>query len=297
MPEVSRARQGELVRGVIEILAAEPEGLPAHEVLARLKSTVPPTDWESSYYPNNPSVRRRDKIVRFATIPFVKAGWLRKEKGVWRVTADGLAANERYTDPADLVRQAVRLYREWKKTQAPDPTDFDELDIAEVPDTSSILEEAEESAQTEIREYLLAMNPYEFQDLVAALLKAMGYHVAYVSPRGPDQGIDVIAYTDPLGGSRPRIKVQVKRQADKTTVEGIRSFLAVLGPQDIGLYVNTGGFTSEAEREARTQETRRLTLIDRKRLFELWVEHYRNVPEVERNLLPLRPVHFLDPRE
>ncbi len=297
MPESSRKRQGELVRGVIEILAAEPEGLPAHEVLARLESVVPATDWENSFYPNSPSVRRREKIVRFATIPFVKAGWLRKEKGVWRVTPDGIAANAAHPDPGDLIREAIRLYREWKKTQAPDPDDFEDAVLEEVPDTSSILEEAEERSQSEIRDYLHAMNPYDFQDLVASLLKAMGYHVTYVSPPGPDQGIDILAYTDPLGASGPRIKVQVKRRADRTTVDGIRSFLAVLGTQDVGLYISTGGFTSEAAREARGQENRRLTLIDLDRLFALWVEHYDNVPEVERNLLPLRPVYFLDPRE
>lgn len=281
----------------MRILAPEPEGLPAHEVLRRLEEVVPPTEYEDSFYPRNPNVRRREKAVRFATIPFVKAGWLRKEKGIWRVTPDGLAADERYPDPQDFAREAIRQYREWKKTQAPDPDDFAEAEEQEVPDTTSILEEAEESASAEIRTYLMAMNPYDFQDLVASLLKAMGYHVTYVSPPGPDQGVDIVAYTDPLGASGPRIKVQVKRRTEKTSVDGIRSFMAVLGQQDVGLYISTGGFTSEASRETRAQENRRLTLIDLDRLFALWVEYYEEVPEVERNLLPLRPVYFLDPRE
>lgn len=293
----ARVRQGELVRGVIQILADEPEGLPAHEVLRRLEEVVPPTDWENSFYPQNPTVRRREKAVRFATIPFVKAGWLRKEDGIWRVTPEGHTAVDAFRDPADLVREAIRLYREWKATQAPDPDDFDQVgDQEEVPETTSILEEAEESAWTEIRDYLGAMPPYDFQDLVGALLKAMGYHVA-VSPPGPDDGIDIVAFTDPLGASGPRIKVQVKRRADKADVDAVRAFMAVLGTNDIGLYVNVGGFTSVATREARAQENRRITLIDVRRLFGLWVEHYDKVPEIDRNRLPLRPVYFLDPRE
>ena len=80
----------------------------------------------------------------------------------------------------------------------------------------------------------------------------MGYHVAWVSPPGRDQGIDVIAYTDPLGTSVPRIKVQVKRQPEnKVNVDGLRSFMALLGDQDVGIFISTGGFTSEAERETR----------------------------------------------
>jgi hypothetical protein len=79
----------------------------------------------------------------------------------------------------------------------------------------------------------------------------MGYHIAWVSPPGPDKGIDIIAHTDPLGIKGPRIKVQVKRTTEKTTIDGIRSLLALLGDGDVGLFVATGGFTRGAEDEAR----------------------------------------------
>jgi uncharacterized protein with gpF-like domain len=55
------------------------------------------------------------------------------------------------------------------------------------------------------------MPPYEFQELVADLLRAMGYHVAWIADAGKDGGIDIVAYNDPLGTRLPRIKVQVKR--------------------------------------------------------------------------------------
>ena len=91
----------------------------------------------------------------------------------------------------------------------------------------------------------------------------MGYHVSWNAPPGPDKGIDILAHNDPLGTSTPRIKVQVKRRADKISVDGLRSFMAVLGEQDVGIFVSTGGFTSEAESEARTKE-------NRKRHFWTW---------------------------
>jgi restriction system protein len=141
------------------------------------------------------------------------------------------------------------------------------------------------------------MNPYEFQDLVAALLRAMSYHVSWVSPPGPDRGLDIVAYTDPLGASGPRIKVQVKRRADKINVDGVRAFMALLGSQDVGIYISTGGFTPDAEREARGQENRRISLIGLERLFDLWVEHYEGIPEEGRQLLPLKPVYFLAPHD
>ncbi len=56
-------------------------------------------------------------------------------------------------------------------------------------------------------------------------------------------------------------------------------------------------FTSDAEDEARRQEKRRIMLVDLKRLFDLWVEHYDKIPEVQCRRLPIRPVYFLIPSE
>lgn len=76
MAEITRKRQGELLVGVFDLLRDQSDGMPAKDVLARLREKVPPTPFEASEYPNRPGVVRFDKIVRFSTIPFVKAGWL-----------------------------------------------------------------------------------------------------------------------------------------------------------------------------------------------------------------------------
>ncbi len=93
----------------------------------------------------------------------------------------------------------------------------------------------------------------------------------------------------------PRIKVQVKRRADKIAVEGLRSFMAVLGDQDVGIFVSTGGFTREAEQEARTQEKRKITLLGLEKLYDLWLEHYPKLEELDKQLMTLKPVYFLAP--
>ena len=139
------------------------------------------------------------------------------------------------------------------------------------------------------------MLPYEFQELVAALLRAMGYHIGWVAPPGKDGGIDIVAYNDPLGTRPPRIKVQVKRQESKVSVDGLRSFMAVLGAEDVGIFVNAGGFTRDAEDEARGQQVRRVTLVDLDRLVKLWKEHYSKLDEAARRRLPLEPIYFLAP--
>lgn len=292
----TRKRQGELIRGVFEVLLDKPEGLQAAEVVKAVETRVPPTAEEQADFPRWPGVRRFEKTVRFATIGPVKAGWLVKDKGVWTLTDEGRSAYQSFPDPLALQQEWGRLYREWKKAQ-PQSSD-DEGEEAEHGDDAATgtLEEAEEGAWAQIREYIGRMPPYEFQNLVAALLKAMGYHVLWVAPPGPDRGIDMIAHNDPLGTSSPRIKVQVKRQADtKIGREAISSFVGTLASNDVGIYVSAGGFTPEAEREARSQEQRRLTLIDLDRLVELWIEHSAELDDTERQLLPLKPIYFLAP--
>jgi restriction system protein len=296
----TRRRNGELVQGVFAILQDKPDGLQASEVLKTLENRVPPTPEEHEDYPNKPGVRRYERIVRFATIGPVKAGWLVKDKGNWTLTDDGRAAYAAFPDPLALAREWGRLYREWKKSR-PKPDDEETGDDgggAGDEAATNALEEAEESAWPEIRDHLSRMPPYDFQDLVAALLKAMGYHVLWVAPPGPDRGVDMIAHNDPLGATSPRIKVQVKRQSEsKISREGVSAFAGTLGATDVGIYVSAGGFTSEAERESRSQDGRRITLVDLNRLVELWIEHFDRLDDTARQMLPLKPVYFLVPED
>jgi restriction system protein len=293
MAEITTKRRGELVRKVIEVLKDHPEGLQAQDVLKQVEDSITLTPFEQSTYPNNPGVRRFEKIVRFATIGPVKAGWILKSKGRWTVTEQGLKAYKDFKDPEKFTSEARRLYRQWAANRT-EPME-EETAEAEAADVSGAYEEAEESAWNNIEQHLLSLSPYDFQNLVAALLRAMGYHVSWVAPPGRDGGIDILAHTDPLGINMPRIKVQVKRRSDKIAVDGLRSFMAVLGDQDVGLFVSAGGFTREAENEARTQEKRKITLLGLEQLFDLWLEHYAKVDEADRQLLPLKPVYFLAP--
>ncbi len=303
----SRRRAGEFMRAVCTELAAVPEGLRAAEVIARVERRVPPTAWEQGDFASGG--RRYEKIVRFSTVGLVKAGWLVKDGGRWFVTDAGREALATYADPLAFSRRSDALYREWRKQNASDDGDAgdaapdggaDAPVVALPPAGGAVaaaitLEQAEDQAWAEIAHHLGVMQPYDFQELVAALLRAMGYHVGWVAPPGKDGGVDIVAFTDPLGTQPPRIKVQVKRQQSRVDVQGLRSFLAVLAADDVGIFVNAGGFTKDAHDEARTQHTRRVTLIDLERLVELWTAHYGQLDQGARRRLPLQPVYFLAP--
>jgi restriction system protein len=290
MAEIGKERSGLFKKNVLEILREYPEGLHWKELFAELEKRLPPNEYENSAYESN-GQRRRPYIVRFSTIALVKAGWLLKDNGVWSLTEEGKQALIQYPNANDLQAQSSRLYREWHSEQ-PDEESAKAQD-REIELVASI-EEAEDNALSIITQYLGAMDPYAFQDLIGALLEGMGYHVAWIAPPGRDGGMDIIAFQDPLGATGRRIKVQVKRKADKVGADSLRSFLGVLSDDDIGLYICTGGFSSEAEREARGQEKKRLTLLDAEGLFKLWVQYYEKLPQASRALMPLRPIYHLD---
>lgn len=139
-------------------------------------------------------------------------------------------------------------------------------------------------------------DPFEFQEMVADLLAAMGYHVAWVSPPGRDGGVDIIAFTDPLGAQGPRIKVQVKRTQTKIGIEGLRAFVATVMAGDVGIFVCLAGFSKEAQEYAR-QETRRITLIDVEEFVDLWVDHFDKLAEEAHQRLPLTPIYFISKKD
>ncbi len=292
MADVTIRRTGELLKLLFEILMDNPNGMRAIDALTALKERVELTEYEKGEYSSGGGLRF-DKIVRFATVDCVKAGWLVKEKGIWTVTDEGIQAYHQNKSPEIFYRQAQKLYREWKKNRKVPSPEIQEG--VENISASITYEEAEEQAWSEIEEYLKSMPPYDSQKLVAALLKAMGYHVSWISPPGKDGGVDILAWNDPLGTKPPRIKVQVKREQNPTNVSTLRSFMALLGDNDVGIFVSTGGFTRDAEDEARTQQSRQVTLVNLQRLFELWIEHIDKLDEVAKDLLPLKPIYFLSP--
>ncbi|WP_339867533.1 restriction endonuclease [Pseudohongiella nitratireducens] len=157
-------------------------------------------------------------------------------------------------------------------------------------DLSETKDQVVSQAHELIKDKILALQPEEMEELVAVILRAMGYKTK-VSPRGPDRGVDVQASPDGLGLTQPRIKVEVKHRSGSMGSQAIRSFVGVLRNGDTGLYVSTGGFSKEARYEAE-RATFPVTLIDTDDLADLIVAHYDNFDLEGRALLPLIRVYW-----
>jgi restriction system protein len=139
-----------------------------------------------------------------------------------------------------------------------------------------------------IRSKLAELDGYEMQDLMAGIIRAMGYY-ARVSPPGADGGVDIVASRDPLGVEQP-VKAQVKAKPNtKSSAAEIRQLAGVLGQTERGIFVSSGGFTRDALTEPATA---RIVLVDGERLQALLVEYYDRLDQDTKSLVPLRRLYF-----
>ena len=279
MADVTLNRVGELLRSVLELLWNKPDGLPAKEILAFLPEITGLTEYERGYSPPT-NIPRYERIVRLATIPLVKAGWMIKNnKGRWYITEEGRQACRKYQNAQELYREALRLFDESKQN---------------APSAAMAVEESEEKAWEQIHKYLSETMHVEFRTLIADLLGAMGYHVAWIAPAEKDHGqIDMVVYADPIGVRGPRILVQVRHKGQAITMEGIKAFLSVQGANDYGLLVSSGGFTNEVTEEIRNGSFQKTTLLDLENFFDLWIKYYDELSQEARNRFPLKKIYFL----
>src|SRR5690606_199661 len=152
MAEVTRRRTGGHLRELFAILREHPEGMPARDALDALAARVELTPYEAGNYPSGG--RRLEKIVRFATVDCVKAGWLLKQKGTWTITSEGEDAYHTLKDPEEFYGRALALYRKWKKSRDDQMENEDPEDEEAEKGAAVTLEEAQEAAWGEIAQFV-----------------------------------------------------------------------------------------------------------------------------------------------
>ncbi len=124
--------------------------------------------------------------------------------------------------------------------------------------------------------------------LVDAVLRAQGY-TTYLSPEGPDKGIDILAAPEPMGFGEPRVCVQVKSgdsALDRPTLDQLIGVMQNVQASH-GLLVSWGGFKSSVDKEEATQFFR-VRLWDQGDLIDQVLSHYDSLDEEIRTELPLK---------
>ena len=158
-------------------------------------------------------------------------------------------------------------------------------------DVSILKEDIIEKSIEFIKDEVNKLDWDEMQELVAGLLRAMGYKTI-VSPPGSDRGKDIMASPDGLGLEDPVILVEVKHRSNSSIgASEIRSFKGALKKSNRGIYVSTGGFTKEAKYEAERSEIP-IFLMDLDRLVKFIIQYYDNFDNDARSLIPLTKIYW-----
>jgi restriction system protein len=285
----TKALAAKLIYAALTILHDNEKEMPMRELVEKIENTVELNEWEKERYEKSGYIRWKS-ILHFYSIDLVKAGFLIKKEGIWYITPEGEEALK--LGDVGLLESAQDAYRKWRAENPPEII-TEEEEEKDVEEQGLAFDEIEQIAIDGLKKHILTKNPYEFQDLVGALLRGMGYYTPFIAPRGKDGGVDIMAYRDPLGTDSPRIQVQIKHREVPANVGEVRQLMGLLQKEgDVGIFVSSGGFTSDAKATARTSHIH-VELIDLSRFITLWQDFYEKLSDEDRSLLPLMPVYFL----
>ncbi len=149
-----------------------------------------------------------------------------------------------------------------------------------------------------VREFLhgklLAMDPAQFEVLVAELLENLGYENVVVTGRSGDKGIDVTAKLTLGGITSVKTVVQVKRFKLGNNIGG--SIIAQLrGSAEVdqrGLVITTSDFTKDGMIEASAPNKMPVALVNGDKLLDLLFKHQIGVRRTEVPVFSLDSEYF-----
>ncbi len=169
---------------------------------------------------------------------------------------------------------------------------------APVTDETSQESDLEELARDQIAQLIgVRFKAHNLTRLVEGILKAQGY-TTYLSPEGPDGGVDILAGSGALGFGLPRLCVEVKSESAAIGREAVDKLLGAMTKFNAqeGLFVAWGGFKGNVQKELASQFFR-LRLWTQKELLAQIFALYDQLDEELKAELPLKRVWMVATQE
>ena len=198
-----------------------------------------------------------------------RAGWARTRlrrigavdnpsRGVWTITKEGREIGSA-AEIRERVRRQRQEYRDGLRSRAQGAEDSDSAAGAGREATTI---EPDESWQAGLLGILRGIAPDAFERLCQRLLREHGFTRVEVTGRSGDGGIDGTGVLR-MNLISFHVSYQCKRYAGAVGPGAIRDFRgAIVGRADKGLFITTGRFTKEAQREAVRDGAVAVDLID-----------------------------------
>lgn len=121
-------------------------------------------------------------------------------------------------------------------------------------------------------EALLAMPPFDFEELIAEVLRNLGFENISVTSKTGDGGIDVIGELIVAGAIKNNVCVQVKRLRNNVQRSSISELRGSLRPHQTGLFITTSDYSKPSIKEANDPYKAPISLINGKELVDIMCE-------------------------
>ncbi len=188
---------------------------------------------------------------------------------------EGLLSTEGKTPAATM---AAQLYTDIKKKQSKfKKVGRGKFTLArQVASSSSpliLIEKQNTLVKDSLHKKLMEMDPYQFEFLVADLLKAIGYENVEVTKQSGDKGIDVSAHLTLDGVTNVKTVIQVKRYKTGNNIPGsvVTQLRGSAEVDQRGLIITTSKFTKDAKQEAQAPNKMPVSLINGEKLVSLLI--------------------------
>lgn len=167
-------------------------------------------------------------------------------------------------------------------------TGITQNEIIDQEESFSLYDDIKTKADEKIADLVSQLDPYDFQFLIGAIFRAMGFKTVEKDP-GRDRGIDIIAFKDEFGFEKPRIKIQVKHRVSAAGGPDVRNFIGTLDEGEFGIFISSGGYKGDAVKEAERFSTK-IALYELDEVIELLLKYYANLEPKYRSIVPLAQV-------
>lgn len=160
-----------------------------------------------------------------------------------------------------------------------------------------IIEKQNELTKSKLKEVLHTMDPFQFEYLVADLLKKIGYEDVNVTKRSGDKGIDIVANLTIGGITSVKTVIQVKRYSASNKINGavITQLRGSAEVDQRGLVITTSDYTKDGIDEAQASNKMPVSLINGEKLIQLLITHNVGVKKEEISVLSIDESYFQNP--
>jgi restriction system protein len=152
----------------------------------------------------------------------------------------------------------------------------------------------EELARDQIAKFIIRkFKGHGLARIINAILQGQGY-TTFVSPEGPDKGVDILAALGPLGFGSPKLCVQVKSSQnplDRPTLDQLIGAMQNFGAEQ-GLLVSWGGFKNSVDKEL-PHKFFKVRLWDQNQIINELLRNYDSLDEEIKAEIPIKKMWAL----